>query len=773
MTFQDATLPPLAAHHRHADRAVRRALAGFMAKLAALTLAAVTGLGWLIVATVAANAEAPRTLAFVKPADMKSGALLFRGTEPGSYVEAPRVKADYDVTVSGPTLRARVTQAFTNPTDGWVEGVYVYPLPEKGAVDVMKLVIGDRVIVADVKERQEAKRVYEEAKADGKTAALVEQERPNLFTNSVANIGPHETVVVQIEYQAPVHQEAERMSLRIPLVVAPRYNPQPIAQTVSMDEAGRGWGAVSDPVADRDRISPPVNDPRETAPTNPVAITVRLDAGFRLGEVRSSNHKAEMEAPSAQARIVRLAEGEVPATQDFELTWTAEAGPIPSVGLFRERVGDADYLIAYLTPPAVQPEAEKRPREAIFVIDNSGSMSGPSMAQAKASLIFALDRLTPADRFDVIRFDNTMERLFLDTVEASPENVARAKAFVAGLEANGGTEMLAPLKAALFDPRPNDASRLRQIVFLTDGAIGNEQQMFDAIGANRGRSRLFMVGIGSAPNSYLMTRAAELGRGTFTHIGSAEEVDGRMRELFGKLESPAVTGLAANFSGGPADVTPKILPDLYRGEPLVVAARMAEAKGSLEIGGMIGDRPWTATLDLAKAAEGAGISKLWARRKIDDAEVSRTLREETPEAADARILKLALEHHLTTRLTSLVAVDQTPRRPAGEKLTRADVPLNLPAGWDFDKVFGGEPGSETVPTAPGMRRAEAPAELVRVAYKGVATAAAPAPAQPARTKGAALPATATDAELRMLAGLALILLALGLIIVRPVRRRLA
>ena len=206
----------------------------------------------------------------------------------------------------------------------------------------------------------------------------------------------------------------------------------------------------------------------------------------------------------------------------------------------------------------------------------------------------------------------------------------------------------------------------------------------------------------------------------------------------------------------------------------MVAAKLKDATGALEIGGMIGDRPWTATLDLAKAAEGAGISKLWARRKIDDAEVARTLREQTPEQADAAILKLALEHRLTSRLTSLVAVDQTPRRPAGVELTRADVPLNLPAGWDFEKVFGKRPGSETVPTVPGMRRAEAPAELQKVAYKGVAQAAAPiaAPAA-ARMASAALPQTATDAEVRMLTGLALLMLALGLMIIRPARRRFA
>lgn len=760
------TLPPLRLERYEpaAQADVRR----FLSWLASLLLTTLMGLSALIAVTIAANAET-RVSAFVKPTDMKSGSLLFRGMEPGAYIEAPRVKADYDVTVSGPTIRTRVTQAFSNPTDGWVEGVYVYPLPENGAVDTMKLVIGERVIVADIRKREEAKQIYEKAKADGKAAALVEQERPNLFTNSVANIGPGETVVVQLEYQAPVRQDAERMSLRIPLVVAPRYMPDPVVQTVAMDERG-GWG-ISDPVPDRDRISPPVNDPRKTAPTNPVTISIKLAAGFKLGDVSSQTHRLDIGTTGEDARVIKLADAEVPADRDFELVWTADSGSTPSVGLFRERVGDADYVTAYVTPLKVEQTEEKRPREAIFVIDNSGSMSGPSMPQAKASLIFALDRLTPADRFDVIRFDDTMERLFLDTVPASPENVAKAKAFVSGLSANGGTEMLAPLKAALFDPRPNDASTVRQIVFLTDGAIGDESRMFDAISANRGRSRLFMVGIGSAPNSFLMNRAAELGRGTFTHIGSTEEVDARMRELFAKLESPVVTGVSAKFENGPADVTPKVLPDVYRGEPLVISARMAEAKGALEISGMIGDQPWSAKLDIARATEGSGISKLWARRKIDDAEVRRTMREGSPDQADAEILKLALEHRLVTRLTSLVAVDQTPRRPDGARLTRADVPLNLPAGWDFDKVFGTAPGSEQL-RPDGMRKAQGGVELQRVAMRGVAQTAVPV-AAPAPQAGAPLPQTATDAELKMLAGLALILLAIGLAVINPTRRRVA
>ena len=248
--------------------------------------------------------------------------------------------------------------------------------------------------------------------------------------------------------------------------------------------------------------------------------------------------------------------------------------------------------------------------------------------------------------------------------------------------------MVPAMKAALTDARPDESNLLRQVVFLTDGAIGNEQQLLDMIADMRGRSRVFMVGIGSAPNSFLMTRAAEIGRGTFTHIGSVDQVEERMRALFDKLESPAVTNLSVSFSEAQADITPAVAPDLYRGEPLVMAAKLSALAGNMEIKGRIGDRPWSVTMPLANAAEGKGLSKLWARRKIADAEVAKTLRKATPEETDKRILALGLDHQLVTRLTSLVAVDKTPSRPDGVRLSRADLPLNLPAGWDFDKVFG-------------------------------------------------------------------------------------
>ena len=443
----------------------------------------------------------------------------------------------------------------------------------------------------------------------------------------------------------------------------------------------------------------------------------------------------------------------------LELTWKPAAEKAPSVGLFREHVGDADYLLAYVTPPSVDNAMQKPlPREVIFVIDNSGSMGGVSIVQAKASLLYALGRLQPGDRFNVIRFDNTMTVLFPSPVPADTANVRHATSFVSALKAEGGTEMLPAMRAALSDGNREDASHVRQVVFLTDGAIGNEEQMFETISALRGRSRIFMVGIGSAPNTFLMTRAAELGRGAFTHIGSTDQVEERMRGLFAKLENPAVTGLSAKFSEAKADMTPSVLPDVYRGEPLVLATKLDRLSGSVEIKGRIGDRPWSVTLPLANTAEGKGLSKLWAHRKIADAEVARTMRRSTPEDADKAVLALALEHQLVTRLTSLIAVDKTPGRPDGETLKLADLPLNLPAGWVFEKVFGER---EPLQKQPVERRAD-DARVQHAALKRPSpVAAAPAAVM--------LPKTATDADIKLITGV--ILLIIGLLLFMITRRQ--
>ena len=667
-----------------------------------------------------------------------SGALVLR-SEAAVPVEAPRLATDFAVTVSGPTLRTIVTQAFRNTTDRWVEGTYVYPLPEDAAVDAMTMIVGERVIVAGIKERAAARRVYEAARAEGKTAALTEQERPNVFTNAVANIGPGETVVVRIEIQQAVSVSAGIRTLRLPLVVAPRYNPAPPAATLISET-----GESADPVPDRDRIEPPVLDPARHAPINPVAITVRLDAGFPVGALRSATHPIRVEETGPTARRVTLGEGVVPADRDFELTWEPAPGAEPSLGLFREEIGGETYVLATLNPPTAA-AGTRPPRDVNFVIDNSGSMAGDSRRQAKAGLLAGLARLHPEDRVNVIRFDNTWDALFPEPVPASPETLRRAERFVGALEARGGTEMLAPLTAALNDPTPEDRNRLRQIVFLTDGAVGNEAQLFEAIQRGLGRSRLFMVGIGAAPNGHLMRHAAEIGRGSFTAIHTVDQVAERTRALYAKLEEPAATGLRASFTEEGAEVTPDPLPDLYRGEPLTLAARLAKGTGGLTVSGTVDGRPWSRTLSLSEAAPGTGISKVWARARIGEAETGRITGRLTAEAADAAILKLALAHGLTTRLTSLVAVDATPRRAAGTPLAATDLPLNLPAGWDFEKVFGERPSGVSP---------------IRERHAGLTPAVAPAPAREIR-----LPQTGIGFLPRLWLGLGLALagLAVGLL----------
>ncbi len=749
----------------------------FLAVLGAFALAAAAQSGGFSMAALAqetapATTEAQPKLAVVRPGEMKSGSLLFETEEPGKYVQAPLVATDVDLDVTGIVARGTVTQRFFNPTDGWVEGIYVFPLPDDAAVDSLKMQIGDRFIEGKVKEREEARQIYEKAKADGYKASLVEQERPNIFTNSVANIGPGEMVVVQIAYQQTVQIDNGEYSLRFPMVVAPRYSPKPSVHmvdfTLGPDGRSTGFASVSDPVPDRDRISPPVLNPETEGKTNPVTLSVDLDAGFELGEVKSHHHEVLIDRPDRMTVAMSLdaPKGQVPADRDFEMTWRPKDGAGPTAALFTQTVTDADggetpYLLMMLTPPTGAAIPDAGPREVIFVIDNSGSMSGHSMTQAKESLLMALDRLDTADTFNVIRFDHEWEQVFPQAVRADKEHLDMARAFVSALEADGGTEMLPALQAALTDRNPSDTSRLRQVVFLTDGAIGNEAELFSAIKQGLGRSRLFTVGIGSAPNSFFMTRAAEYGRGAFTHIGSAEQIKPRMAQLFDKLETPVITGLEMDWPARMvSEAWPNPLPDLYSGEPIIMTAKLArepEAGDVLEVGGDFAGEPWIVRLPLAKAQDGDGIAKLWARRKIAALEGIRYSSGDW-EKIDASITEVALDHHLVSRLTSLVAVDVTPSRPEGEDMTSADMPVNLPAGWNFDKVFGGDAG-QPLPTRAAVQPDPA-WHVLKVA------AAPPAPAPNA--KGVSLPAGSTPAPLLLLIGLGG--LGLGLLLLVLYRR---
>jgi len=630
----------------------------------ALTTAAVLIAAVLL---LAGRAEA------ASPETSKHGALLLRTLDGAEAPSAPLLSTDVTFRVSGMVARARVVQTFHNASADWVEGVYVFPLPENAAVDRLQLRIGERLVEGEVRERGAARKAYDQARASGMRTALMDQERPNMFTTRVANIGPQELVAVELEYQQTLRYDNGRYSLRFPMVVGPRYIPGNLR------------------VSDAARITPPVLRP-EAGPINPVSIRVELDAGVPIAKVASSYHPVDIRQVSDSKREIALAEGAVPANKDFELTWAPQSGTAPQVAWFTEQKDGRHYGLLMVLPPAAAPGA-RLAREVVFVLDTSGSMAGASIRQARDALELALARLAPGDRFNVIEFNSTAQLLFADAQPVNPRNVRRAIDWVQSLQARGGTEMAAALRLALDGS--DDGARVRQVVFLTDGAVGNEEALFRLIRERLGDTRLFTVGIGSAPNSHFMSKAAQLGRGTFTYIGRIEEVQAKMAALFAKLESPVLKGLEVRWPDGVrAQAWPARLPDLYAGEPVVVAAALDRLDGEVHVSGMRDERAWEARVPLSLNGNGAGMGSLWARGKVEA--LIDSIREGAKEAeVRTQVIELATAHRLVTRYTSFVAVDRTPVRPSDAQLKLAAVPTNLPDGWEYDKVFGELPQGAT------------------------------------------------------------------------------
>jgi len=640
------------------DLIVSVVLAAAMGIVAGVALAGVT----LLFASQAEAAEAPL-----------QGTLLLRPPGPGEPLSAPLLSTAVAFRVCGMVARARVVQTFRNSSADWYEGVYVFPLPDDAAVDRLRVRVGERTIEGEIQERALAQRTYDAARRYGTRAALMDQERPNIFTTRVANIGPQETIVVELEYQEAVRYVDGRFSLRFPMVIGPRYIPHG--------------------VADAPRITPAVLRPREgRAPVNPVSIRVELDAGMPLAQVSSPYHRVDVKVLDEARREITLAESSTPANRDFVLHWVPRRESAPRLAWFTEKKGERYYALLMLMPPAAAGE-QRLPREVVFVLDTSGSMAGASIRQAREALELALARLVPEDRFNVIEFNSTAQALFPQAREASAVRVERAIRWVRGLEARGGTEMAQALDLAL-DGRDSD-ERVRQVIFLTDGAIGNEEQLFRLMRERLGGSRLFTIGIGSAPNSHFMRKAAELGRGTFTYIGRVDEVSEKMAALFAKLEAPVLKGVTLRWpEQARVEAWPARIPDLYAGEPLVVSAALERLEGELRVSGVRAGRIWEAHVPLSAGEGSAGMGSLWARAKV--AALMDSMREGAPpEKVRGQVIALAIAHRLMTKYTSFVAVDRTPARSADAQLKLAELPTNLPEGWEYDKVFGELPQGAT------------------------------------------------------------------------------
>lgn len=652
----------------------------------------------------------------------RAGGLILLESE--GAVAAPLQSTDARLIVTGNTVRGTVTQRFRNPGSEWLEGTYLFPLPDDAAVDHLRMTVGDRTVEGRIQEKEAARRAFAQARVQGQRASLVEQERPNAFSTHVTNIAPGAFIEIELQYQQTLAMREGAWRLRLPGVVAPRYG-----SPVDANEARhppRGFVLAGMQAEQADGMDQPVV-PAGAAPLNPIRITVELDPGVPILQPVSASHRLQIARMAGtgdsgvryRLQTIATAEAQEVADRDFELEWSPAAALLPMATLRHERRGDSYYGMLVVNPPSleVQP-GDRLPREMTFVVDTSGSMGGESIGQARSALAFGLERLQEGDWFNIIQFNSSHSSLFPAPRPVTGESLRIARRYLASLRADGGTEMRGAIAQALSAPLATDT--LGQVVFITDGAVDYEDELISLVRERLGARRLFTVGIGSAPNGFFMRKAAEIGGGTFTFIGNAGEVERRMAGLFRKIAHPMSTNLAVTLDGG-ALAEPIDMPrDLYAGEPLILTARFSELPRAIFVSGVAGlgqdgAGRWRIAADLS-AAQGSGLHVRWARSRIETLTDAIRQARHTAEPQDAlrdRVVALALDHHLVSDYTSLVAVDLTPARPADAPMQQGAVPVNLPSGWSENgpaQARIGAPASAQI-GAPALARTATPASL--------------------------------------------------------------
>ena len=596
-------------------------------------------------------------------------------SESGVYTELA-IDTGIQLDITGLVARVEITQQFTNRSNYWAEGVYRFPLAPGVAVDRMRIKVGDRLLEGEIQEKETARRTYQKARDAGQTATIVEQQRRNQFETRLANIGPGESIEITIGYLQNISYSDFSYHLRVPMTFTPRWEPgrqSGVEQTSAMQAS-------------------PHLIPASSTTNHTLKLHANLVTAVEFAAIESRYHDVDIRQVDNGYRIDLLNPHEV-TDRDFELSWTPALQSHPSTSLTTFNDGESVYAQLMLAPPladSISPQA----REVILIIDTSGSMEGASLVQAKAALSHALTSLGPDDFFNLLQFNSNTEQLFDQSVPVTQTSIYVAKNFITSLDANGGTNMAPALKTALT---MQEVPRLmRQVIFITDGAVGNETQLLQMVAQELGNSRMFTIAIGHAPNSWFMRKAAEIGRGSYIHIGKPDEVETQMSALWARIQLPALTDICIEW-GEHAEYYPEIIPDLYAGEPLWIFARLPTEPTMIGLCGTFNGYDWDLNINgwdkvrlgtgreggLGHAAAGDSggdnLAKLWARKKIEALEDSLMFGAD-PELTQLEITGVALDYGLLTRHTSLVAVDRTPRRSSGESLAQSDIPGLLPAG---------------------------------------------------------------------------------------------
>ncbi len=640
--------------------------------------------------------------------DVTRGALRIADPQ-GGLVECPLQHTDVQAEISGFIARVRVKQTFVNPLDEPIEAVYVFPLSHTGAVDEMTMTIGARRIVGVIERRDDARRIYENAMARGATASLLEQERPNIFTQSVANIPPGGRVDIEIGYVDVLGYDSGAYEFRFPMVVGPRFIPGAatsatpdtpdelqghvgeIGSRGGREAGGTGWSPDTTRVPDASRITPQVLRPG-TRTGHDVSLSVRLDAGVKIRDLVSTNHEVKTRQLDSRRANVEIAGADTLPNEDFVLRYGV-AGERPEVGLIAHAPGDADGTFLLMLQPSQLDEALAKapPREVCFLIDGSGSMSGQPTAKVREIMERFFARAQPEDRIQVVTFASRAQRLFPGYVPASKQNVERALSFTRSLRGGGGTQMLEGIREVLEDPV--DPERVRIVMLLSDGYIGNEAEIIREVGQRTGdRLRFWSLGIGSSPNQYLIDGVAAQGGGDSAVVGLGDDPRELVDRITDRIHRAQLADIRIDWGGLDVFETyPAELPDLWAGQPVFVLGRYrGHGETTVELHGSVEGQPASFRKQVeipASESRHGSLTSAWARRKIADLEAQRIVYGAQELVDD--ITSLALRHRLMSAYTSVVAVDaETLGDHSARRPQRMLVPVPLPEGTRFEGFFG-------------------------------------------------------------------------------------
>jgi biopolymer transport protein ExbB/TolQ/uncharacterized protein YegL len=507
------------------------------------------------------------------------GELQALGRDGRPRAECPLKRTDVKADVSGSLARVTVTQDFHNPFKEKIEAVYVFPLPQSAAVDDMTMIVGDRTVKGKIKRREEARAIYEAAREAGQAASLLDQERPNIFTQSVANIAPGAEVKITISYVEFLRYEDGTYEFVFPMVVGPRYIPgRPIGRQ------GGGWALDTSKVPDASRITPRVA-PKGARAGHDISIEVKLDTGVPIDELKSTLHEVDVARPDNRRAVVRLKNQATIPNKDFILKFDVAVEKI-SDAVMTHRSARGGFFTLMFQPPERVTAVDVAPKELFFVLDTSGSMSGFPIEKAKETMKLALDNLHPDDTFNLITFSGDTHVLFPQPVPATRENLHRAQVFLASRQGSGGTEMMKAIRAALV---PSDKqNHVRIVCFMTDGYVGNDMEIISEV-QKRPNARVFAFGIGSSVNRFLLDKIAEHGRGEVEYVSLQDDGSAAARRFHERVRNPLLTDIEIDWAGLPvADVYPKRLPDLFSVKPLILTGRYTgAARGVIRLSGAL------------------------------------------------------------------------------------------------------------------------------------------------------------------------------------------